>query len=145
MIDPSKVYTIVCRKGNLGLFVPPGAENSPMPLQGMPCNDAPPIPIRCEHLGGDKYKLIPVYFPDRTIAAYHNASPKMLLLASEQDAQNCHTEWGIDRNGSDCYDIHTVSGPGNEYWTLTGSGVPIELRGSEGLDTQQWLLRMVDA
>ncbi|CAE6441460.1 unnamed protein product [Rhizoctonia solani] len=143
MIDTSKVYIIVCSKDNLALFIPPGADRAPMPLQCMPPS-VPGSPVRFVSLGGDKYKVIPLHFPDRVIAAYHNSPEKELLLASQEEEGSCYTEWGIDPNGDDKFEIHTLSGPGDEYWTSEGSGVGIRLEGSQGKEEQQWKLVAMD-
>ncbi|CAE6486274.1 unnamed protein product [Rhizoctonia solani] len=114
---------------------------------GMPveCMKGPPpsaIHVRC--LEGNMYSLTPGNFagPGRLAIGFPmEGSPVVPVLLFEAGTEHECTEWYIDHNGENKYEIRAAKGPGNQYWTLTGDEQgPIVLVGSQGSEKQQWRL-----
>ncbi|CAE6443060.1 unnamed protein product [Rhizoctonia solani] len=142
MIDGTFVFTCEESKGavQLTVYIPEGSRDTPLPLQCVPIHTKLGARVQVKPLDGNKYHLVPVGCPNRVIAVNRSAETKMLSLASADDTLSCYTEWHISQNEPDTYELSAVSGPGNECWTSMGNGLPIGLKGSEGLPTQQWRL-----
>ncbi|CAE6466238.1 unnamed protein product [Rhizoctonia solani] len=141
------IYLIHCVEGNRGLVVPPGAPIM-SPVECTSHAQASDIHVRRV---GNAYVLRPVQAPPVpggiVLGAHDNADPEMVVLAPS-GVEFMYTEWAIEHNGDDSdgnkkYEIHTTSGPGNQYWTSTGEGTPIVLQGSEGKESQQWVLKKI--
>ncbi|KAJ1304101.1 hypothetical protein OPQ81_008506 [Rhizoctonia solani] len=141
------VYTIHCVDGRRGVWIPNGA---PLMAPVQCSNHAPPTPIRIQRIGGNVYRLFPLNAmqgPGEVVLGAHSeAEPAMVILAPSGTGEAFYTEWAIDHNGTDSdgndqYEIHPTTGPGNQYWTETGEGTPIELKGSRGEEAQQWVFK----
>ncbi|CAE6388775.1 unnamed protein product [Rhizoctonia solani] len=142
MIDDTFVFA--CDESNgpvqLTIYIPDASKDTPLPLQCVPIHTKLGAHIQVKPLDGDKYHLAPLGCPNRVIAVSRSAGVKMLSLASPEDTLAFYTEWNIQQKGSDTYELNAVSGPRDECWTSMGNGLPVGLKDSEGLPSQQWRL-----
>ncbi|ELU37070.1 hypothetical protein AG1IA_08891 [Rhizoctonia solani AG-1 IA] len=154
------IYLIHCVEGNRGLVVPPDAPIM-SPVECTSHAQASDIHVRRV---GNGYVLRPVQAPPVpggiVLGAHDNADPEMVVLAPS-GVEFMYTEWAIEHNGDDSdgnkkYDTGPRQAKAHRYvvesaWSvclgrngLTAEcGVQIVLQGSEGKESQQWVLKKI--
>ncbi|CAE6420891.1 unnamed protein product [Rhizoctonia solani] len=141
----SGIYNITCVGNQMPLAMLAGMVVEMSPLVCMV--DQPPAVIKVENIGGDKYRLTPEIAPENrvpgetgelVIGTMATPPPRMLVLAgSEDNGLSERVEWAIDPSGNDTYTIHMSDS--DEYWTAAEeNGMPIQLGGLKGQETQKW-------